>query len=227
MKVMFIVTGAEYTWLSEATHPYWHLAENGVHVDFFTPKGGKVIWDPASDPFAVGSREPNDLVTKGFMSDELLMGKLATTSPVKDAVLDGYDAVHVVGGLGAVYDLYPNEDVARALEHFWERDQVVGAICHGVIALANNPARIRGRKATGYSVEEDREVEKLYKLKIPQLPQSTLEAAGVEFRAARPHHSCVVRDRKLVTGQNQFSASDYGLVFYYALIGRNPVSIFE
>jgi putative intracellular protease/amidase len=31
--------------------------------------------------------------------------------------------------------LYPNEDVAKALEHFWSRDKVVGAICHGAIAL--------------------------------------------------------------------------------------------
>jgi putative intracellular protease/amidase len=35
----------------------------------------------------------------------------------------------------------------------------------------------------------------------------------------------VVVDGKLVTGQNQFSASEYGLALYHALTGQNPVTI--
>jgi putative intracellular protease/amidase len=223
---MFIVTGSDKaTWMSEVTHPFWHLAERGVEIDFFTPEGGKVIWDPASDPFTAKSKEPDDLVTKGFLSDKALTAKLGATGKLKEADLDSYDAVHVAGGLGAVYDLYPNEDVARALEHFWSRDKVVGAICHGVIALANNPDRVRGCQATGYTLEEDREVERIYGLKIPHLPQATLEEAGVKFQAAPPHEACVVVDGKLVTGQNQFSASDYGLVLFHTMAGRSPVVI--
>jgi putative intracellular protease/amidase len=227
MKVLFIVTGSDkYTWMSEVTHPFWHLTEHGVEVDFFTPEGGAVLWDPASDPGTVGSREPDDLVTKGFLTDRALVAKLGTTGRLKDADLDSYDAVHVAGGLGAVYDLYPNEDVASALEHFWVKDKVIGAICHGVIALANNPDRIRGRKVTGYSLAEDREVEELYKLKIPYLPQTTIEEAGVVFRSAAPHQACVVVDGKLVTGQNQFSASDYGVILYHMIVGGSPIAIF-
>ena len=156
----------------------------------------------------------------------IMLAKLGATARLKDAALDSYDAVHVVGGLGAVYDLYPNADVGKALESFWARGKVVGAICHGVIALANNPDRIRGRKATGYSLEEDREVEKLYNLKIPHLPQTTIQSFGIVFQAAAPHHACVVVDGNLVTGQNQFSASDYGLSFYRAVVGRSPVATF-
>ncbi len=228
MKALFIITGSDKaTWMSEVTHTFWHLFERGVEIDFFTPEGGKVIWDPASDPFTVGSKEPDDLVTKGFLSDKALVEKLGATARLKDANLASYDAVHVAGGLGAVYDLYPNEDVAFALEHFWAHDKVVGAICHGVIALANNPDRIRGRQATGYTLAEDRQVEKIYHLKIPHLPQTTIEEAGVEFKAAPPHQSCVVVDGKLGTGQNQFSASDYGLALFYAMAGRSPVSVVD
>ncbi len=52
MKVLFIITNSDQgTWLSEVTHPYWHLAERGVEVDFASPAGGKVGWTPRSDPY--------------------------------------------------------------------------------------------------------------------------------------------------------------------------------
>ena len=226
MKVMFIITGSDkYTWMSEVTHPYWHLIERGVEVDFFTPNGGPVLCDPASNPFDKHSKEPEDLVSKGFLSDAALVEALNTTKPIKDADLASYAGVHVAGGTGAVYDLFPNEDVGAALEHFWRQNKVVGAICHGVIALANNPDRVRGLHATGYTIEEDRQDEAIYGVKNPQLPQTAIEQAGVHFRAAPPHGTCVVVDGKLVTGQNQFSASEYGLALYHALTGQNPVTI--
>ncbi len=65
MKVLFIITGSDKgTLLSEVTHPYWHLIERGVEIDFSTPEGGKVVWDPLSYPTTEGSHEPNDLVTR-------------------------------------------------------------------------------------------------------------------------------------------------------------------
>ena len=144
MKVLFIVSNSETAfWLSELTHPYWHLTERGVEVDICSPNGGKVVWDPYSDPYFENSTEPDDLVSKGFLSDKALVAKLDATLRLRDVNLDIYDAVHVAGGRGATFDLYPNDDVARALEHFWARDKVVGAICHGAIALGNIPDRIR------------------------------------------------------------------------------------
>jgi hypothetical protein len=62
-----------------------------------------------------------DLVSKGFLSDKVFAAKLETTLTLKEIDLDRYDAVHVAGGQGATYDLYPNQDVAKALEHFWAR----------------------------------------------------------------------------------------------------------
>jgi putative intracellular protease/amidase len=39
MKVLFIISNSETAfWLSEVTHPYWHLVERGVEVDFASPK---------------------------------------------------------------------------------------------------------------------------------------------------------------------------------------------
>lgn len=225
MRALFLVTGSDkYTWMSEVTHPFWHLSERGVEIDFFTPEGGKIVWDPASDPYSKGSLEPEDLVTKGFLSDKSLVAKLGSAGRLKDADLDRYELIHIAGGLGAVYDLYPNEDVARALEHFWSRNKVIGAICHGVIALANNPNRIRGLHATGYTLAEDAEVEVRYGFKIPRLPQTTIQEAGIDFEAAQPHQLRVVVDGQLVTGQNQQSASEYGLALYRQVVRSNPLA---
>jgi putative intracellular protease/amidase len=132
MKVLFVISSSETAfWLSEVTHPYWHLTERGVEIDFASPTGGKVVYDPYSDPYFENSTEADDLVSKGFLSDKKLVDKLASTLKLKYVDLSKYDAVHVAGGRGATFDLYPNEDVAKVLEYFWSREKVVGAISYG------------------------------------------------------------------------------------------------
>jgi putative intracellular protease/amidase len=228
MKALFVISNSETTfWLSEVTHPYWHLTERGVGVDFASPQGGKVVFDPYSDPYFEKSTESEDLVSKGFLSDKTLKSKLDTTLKLKDVDLSRYDAIHVAGGRGATFDLFPNEDVAKALEYFWSRDKVVGAICHGAIALGNIPNRIRGRRVTGYTMEGDRELQSMFGsgFLIPHFPQAILEETGAFYsRAGRANDPCVVVDGKLVTGQNQQSASEYALALLHVMAGRTPVS---
>src|SRR6202046_242620 len=226
MRVLFIISGSDTAfWLSEVTHPYWHLTERGVEVDFASPAGGKVVWDQYSDPYFKNSTEPDDLVSKGFLSDSALRTKLDTTLALKDVDLDRYDAVHVAGGRGGTFDLYPNEDVGKALEHFWAKDKVVGAICHGAIALGNNVDRIRGRNVTGYTREGDQELQRLFGsgFLIPNYPQRILEQTGAHYLRVAANDPFVVIDAKLVTGQNQQSASEYSLVLLHAMSGKSPV----
>jgi putative intracellular protease/amidase len=227
MTVLFIISSSETAfWLSEVTHPYWHLIERGVEVDFASPAGGKVVWDPYSDPHFQNSTEPKDLVSKGFLSDPVLRAKLETTLLLKYVDLTRYDAVHVAGGRGATFDLYPNPDVAKALEDFWSRDKVVGAICHGAIALGNIPDRVRGRNVTGYTLEGDRELERMFGsgFLIPHYPQTVLEQSGTNYTRVAPNDPHVVVDGKLVTGQNQQSASEYALALLHTMNGASPVS---
>jgi putative intracellular protease/amidase len=230
MKVLFIISSSETAfWLSEVTHPYWHLVERGIEVDFASPAGGKVVFDRYSDPFFEHSTEANDLVSKGFLSDASLVAQLDSTLRLKDVDLDAYDAVHVAGGRGATFDLYPNEDVAKVLEHFWGKEQVVGAICHGAIALGNVPARVRGRRTTGYTLEGDRELQRMFGsgFLIPHYPQKVLEEVGSNYSRVAANDPYVVKDGRLLTGQNQQSASEYALVFLRMLTGNSPVSADE
>jgi putative intracellular protease/amidase len=225
MKVLFIATSIENgLWLAELTHPYWHLTERGVEVDFASPKGGKISWYSLSDPYSADSQETNDIVSKGFLSDKALVAKMETTLPLGQLNLASYDAVHVAGGGGAAVDLYPNPEVGRTLEHFFSAGKVVGALCHGAIALGNNPDRIKGRQVTGYSLAEDLELEKVFgKNFLPNYPQPILEKAGAKFSAAEPNGLRVVVDGKLITGQSQYSASEYSIVLNHLLTGQSPV----
>ena len=226
MKVLFIISNSETAfWLSEVTHPYWHLTERGVEIHFASPAGGKVVWDPYSDPWFKDSTEPDDLVSKGFLSDNGLRAKLESTLKLKDVDLSQYDAVHVAGGRGATFDLYPNAEVGKALDHFWARDKVVGAICHGAIALGNIPDRVRGRRVTGYTLEGDHALQKMFgsEFLIPHYPQTVLEQAGSVYQRVAPNDPLVVVDGKLITGQNQQSASEYALILLHAMTGNSPV----
>jgi putative intracellular protease/amidase len=226
-KILFIISNSETAfWLSEVTHPYWHLIERGVEVDFASPDGGKVVYDPYSDPYFEHSLEREDIVSKGFLSDKALVAKFETTLKLKDINLDSYDAVHVAGGRGATFDLYPNKDVARVLEYFWNKDKVVAAICHGAIALGNIPEQIRGRRTTGYTLEADLALQKMFgaSFEIPYYPQKVLEEVSVYSRLGNDD-PYVIRDGKLLTGQNQQSASEYSIVLLSMLTGGSPVSL--
>jgi putative intracellular protease/amidase len=228
MRVLFVISSSDTAfWLSEVTHPYWHLTERGVEIDFASPAGGKVVYDPYSDPYFKNTTEPDDLVSKGFLSDKELVAKLETTMKLKDVDLNKYDAVHVAGGRGATFDLYPSEDVAKVLEHFWAKDKVVGAICHGAIALGNIPERVRGRRTTGYTLEGDKELERMFgsSFLIPHYPQTVLEEVGTKYARVGANDPYVIKDGKLITGQNQQSASEYALVFLHAMTGTSPVSV--
>jgi putative intracellular protease/amidase len=228
MKVLFIISSSDTAfWLSEVSHPYWHLTERGVGVDFASPKGGKVVYDPYSDPHFEKSLEPEDLVSKGFLSDAKALAKLETTLKLEDVELSGYDAIHVAGGRGATFDLFPNEHVAKALEYFWSKDKVVGAICHGAVALGNIPNRIRGRQVTGFTLEADKQLQQMFGAGfiIPHYPQKVLEDTGAIYTSIQAYSPKVVIDGKLITGQDQSAASEYALAMLHLMTGHSPVTV--
>ncbi|BBD96987.1 type 1 glutamine amidotransferase domain-containing protein [Sphingobium amiense] len=226
MKILMIITSSPLgTWLAEVTRPYWHFSERGHEVTFASPQGGAIVWDKLSDPTLDGSFEANDLVSLGFLSSVALRKRLTETVPLADVDPEEFDGVHVAGGTGAAVDLYPNSDVERILEHFWAAGKVVGAICHGSIALANNVSRVAGKAATGFTLAEDIEAEAIYGPGfIPNFPQPVMEQAGIEFVHVEPQGVKVVVDGQLITGQNQQSASEYSLQFQHLLTGGTPVT---
>ena len=154
-----------------------------------------------------------------------MLAKLQTTLKLGDVDLSQYDAIHVAGGRGATFDLYPNTTVAKALEYFWAEDKIVGAICHGAIALGNIPERIKGRQVTGFTLEADKQLQSMFgpSFVIPHYPQEVLESTGAIYSSIQPYTPRVIIDGKLITGQDQSAASEYAIAFRHLMTGKTPV----
>jgi putative intracellular protease/amidase len=103
---------------------------------------------------------------------------------------------------------------------------VVGAICHGAVALGNIPNRIRGRHVTGFTLEGDEQLQAMFGsgFIIPHYPQKVLEEAGGIYSSIQPYTPKVVIDDKLITGQDQSAASEYGIALLHLMTGHSPVS---
>jgi hypothetical protein len=76
------------------------------------------------------------------------------------------------------------------------------------------------------SLEGDQNLQKMFGngFLIPHYPQTVLEQAGALYSRAAPDDPKVIRDGKLINGQNQQSASEYALVMLHAMSGASPVS---
>jgi len=60
---------------------------------------------------------------------------------------------------------------------------------------------------------------------FPHYPQSVLEESGAIYSRVGANDPCVVVDGRLITGQNQQSASEYALAMLHLLAGNSPVSV--
>ena len=77
---------------------------------------------------------------------------------------------------------------------------------------------------TGYTLEGSRDLQRLFGsgFLIPHYPQTVLEEVGAVYSQVATNDPYVVVDGKLVTGQNQQSASN-ALALLHEMDGRSPV----
>jgi putative intracellular protease/amidase len=85
---------------------------------------------------------------------------------------------------------------------------------------------VRGRSVTGYTLEGDQNLQRLFGsgFIIPHYPQRVLEEVGARYSRVAPDDPYVIRDGKLLTGQNQQSASEYALQLLHMMNGASPVT---
>jgi hypothetical protein len=76
---------------------------------------------------------------------------------------------------------------------------------------------------TGYTLEGDRDLQRLFGsgFLMPHYPQTVLEEVGAVYSRLAPNDPYVIVDGKLVTGQNQQSASEYALALLHEIDGRS------
>lgn len=191
-------------WLQELAAPYWHWVDSGMHVNIASPAGGPAQSDPLS-------REEPWLLDEGrrFLADESAMSKLECTIPIRDVEVSGYDAVFLVGGVGAAFDFYPNAELTSLLTEFYREQKLISAVCTGSIALSDvkdssGGRMVADRRVTGISNAEN---EQFHETPIlPFLTETVLREAGALYVKSPPWESCVQVSDRILTGQNPASA---------------------
>lgn len=209
--ILFIVSSATVIgpnnrqtgyYFPEVAHPWAVLEGAGVAVDFVTVSGG----NPNPDGYDESDKTQADFsVSKAFE-------RLAQSRPLGEVEVTAWDAIFVPGGLGPMVDMYQNPTVSKAIARAWDNELVVGAVCHGPVALLNvrladGTLLAEGRELTGFSSGEE---EDYAKDDVPFMLETALRQQGARYSKGDDWSSHVAVDGRLVTGQNPSSAEAVG-----------------
>ncbi len=187
------------SFLPEVAHPYAEFDRADYQIDFASLTGDTPYLDAlnlAGDPDNLAF-----LTGKGWET----MQKAVKLSNVD---VSSYDAVFVPGGLAPMVDMPENALLKKVIKETYERNGVVGAVCHGPVSLLNvklsdGSYLVNGKNITSFTDEE----EKGYAIAdVPFLLESALTKQGAKFHAAAVWSAHSIADGNLVTGQNPASA---------------------
>lgn len=198
-------------WGAELTHPYYELTERGIEVTIASPNGGKVVMDTLSDPRDPSKWSANDLITMGFVNTPECTALLNDTPKLADLHLDSFDALMVAGGLSPMWTYRDNQDLKRAILHFYQAEKPIGIYCHGTAVLADlkqsdGSYLVTGKTVTGFAnVEEDYSDTFVGKKVMPWRIEDVLRERGANYVQGGLFKAFVVRDGRLITGQQQYS----------------------
>jgi putative intracellular protease/amidase len=191
-------TGA---YLSEVAHPYDVLTRAGFAVDFVSPRGGKPPLDGLDKP---------DPVSRAFLADPAIQGRLADSARARDVDPAGYDAIVYAGGHGTMWDFPDDAALAGIASAIYQKGGVVAAVCHGPAGLLNvrNPDGtylLAGKEVAGFTNSEEKAAG-LTEV-VPFLLADELTRRGATHRPGADWQENVVVSERLVTGQNPASAT--------------------
>lgn len=214
MKILMVLTSHEDLgdtgnktgfWLEEFAAPYYVFKDAGAEITLASPKGGQPPIDPTSDN---DDAQTDD--TRRFKGDSDAQQHLASTLKLADVTESGFDAIFYPGGHGPLWDLAEDADSKRLIEAFAAADLPVGAVCHAPAVFrhtlgADGTPLVSGRRVTGFTNTEEQAVG-LTKV-VPFLVEDMLKANGGRFERGDDWADFVLRDGKLVTGQNPASSA--------------------
>jgi putative intracellular protease/amidase len=199
-------------WGAELTHPYYELTQRGVAVTIASPDGGKVEMDSLSDPRDDSRWSADDLITMGFLNTPELVALLQDTPQLSGLDLGEYDAIMVAGGQAPMFSFRGNEHVHDALRGFYESEKPVCVYCHGTAALvdlqlSDGSYLVDGKTVTGFAnVEEDFSDAFVGQKVMPFRIEDELRRRGANYVQGGLFKAFAVRDGRLITGQQQYSA---------------------
>lgn len=185
--------------LPEVAHPYAEFDRAGYQIDFASLTGDTPYLDAlnlADDPDNLSF-----LTGKGWadMQKAVKLSEMDVTA---------YDAIFVPGGLAPMVDMPEHPLLKSVIRDTYERNAVVGAVCHGPVSLLNvqltdGTYLVRGKNIASFTNEEE---DNYAKTDVPFMLESALTSQGAIFHAAAPWSANSIADGNIVTGQNPASA---------------------
>lgn len=122
-----------------------------------------------------------------------------------------------------MFDLAKDPESHQLIREFYEKGNVVSAVCHGPAALTNvkladGSYLVSGQEVTGFTNAEEDQAG--LSSAMPFMLETQLEANGGKVLKADPWAAKVVvsgKNGKLITGQNPASAAPIGAAILKAM----------
>ncbi|HEX2434717.1 MAG TPA: type 1 glutamine amidotransferase domain-containing protein [Gaiellaceae bacterium] len=200
-------------WAAELTHPFYAFTRARYEVTIASTEGGKVMVDALSDPRDESKWSADDLISMGFLNTPELVAQLDNTAKLSELTLDEFDAILVCGGEAPMFSFRDNEDLKKAIAAFYEAEKPTAVLCHGVSALidlqlSDGSYLVEGKTVTGFSnVEEDFSDHAFGQKIMPYRIEDELIKRGANYVQGGLFKAFVVRDGRLITGQQQYSGA--------------------
>jgi len=185
--------------LPEVAHPYAEFDQAGYQIDFASLTGDT----PYLDALNLAD-DPDNL--------KFLTGKAWTDmqqAPQLSSInVNSYAAIFIPGGLAPMVDMVEAPLLKKVIAETYERNAVVGAVCHGPVSLlhvklADDTYLVAGKNISSFTTEEE---DNYARADVPFDLQTELTKQGAIFQAAAPWSANSIADGNLVTGQNPASA---------------------
>jgi len=208
--------GYEFDEFSQA---YLVFKNNNLSVDVASPKGGKVEPD---------NYNKEKLYNQQLLEDQKALDVLNNTKSTASINANDYDAIYIVGGKGAMFDLPFDPSLQDIILNLFNRENtVIASVCHGPAVFANVKENdeyiIKDVALTGFSNVEEELFGKKWVKKFPFSLETKLKSRGAKFEQTDFMLSKVVVSKGFVTGQNPFSTAKSAEAVVQSL-GLKPVT---
>lgn len=209
--------GYEFDEFSKA---YTVFKNNGIAVDIASPKGGQV----AADKY-----DPSKSYNAKVLVDEAIMVKLNNTLATSSIDAKAYDAVFVVGGKGAMFDLPKDTALQNVIAQIYQQQGSVAAVCHGPAALVNVKLKdgsylVANKAINSFTNQEEKLFGQKWINDFDFMLEDKLNERGANFQSSEIMLSHVAIDGRLITGQNPTSTVDVATALVKSL-GLTPVKV--
>ncbi len=210
-----VTPGYEFDEFAKA---YTVFKANGIAVDIASPNGGKVEAD---------KYDPSKSYNAVILNDAAIMAKLNDTLSTAKLDAKSYDAIFIVGGKGAMFDLPKDKALQALIADIYQQQGVVAAVCHGPAALvdvklSDGSYLVANKSINGFTNKEEKLFGQKWLSKFEFMLEDKLTERGAKFQSSEIMLSHVAVDGRLITGQNPTSTVNVATELVKSL-GLTPV----